>query len=135
LKTLVLLPIAESLSSLLTPQWDLLIKEKQPMVAAIIVGAGLGALLGLRFGVFVLIPASLFAVIAVLIAGMIQGHGFWKTSVTAVVVVATVQLGYLSGAVIQHATLFLRAARIRGPSFQSGALPSPSRASDAASLR
>jgi hypothetical protein len=57
-----------------------------------------GAVLGLRFEVWALIPASLIALVALGIAAIDRFVDLWSFALTAIVAIAAMQMGYLVGA-------------------------------------
>jgi hypothetical protein len=68
-----------------------------------IIGVLAGIALGLRFRVFVLVPAIALAMIFAVIAGVAHGDG-WGTIVLAMAILGTaVQFGYLTGIAIYAA--------------------------------
>ena len=67
-----------------------------------------GILLGLRFKIFVLVPACLLATAIVIPSG----HGPWATALMVFVAVVLIQIGYIAGSVLRVlATRQLRAWR------------------------
>ena len=63
-----------------------------------------GALLGLRFKILALVPATLVGSAATLAASMTQGDGLWFLVLALVLVISALQIGYLSGAFIRSVT-------------------------------
>ena len=61
----------------------------------------IGALLGLRFRVFILVPAIVVGSAAILSVGMARSDGIWPTLLAMLLAITALQVGYLSGAVIQ----------------------------------
>ena len=59
----------------------------------------LGAVLGLRFKVLILLPAAVVAVTIMIAAGSIEHSGFSAIAVDAVLVLAGLQMGYLAGTI------------------------------------
>ena len=59
----------------------------------------LGAVLGLRFKVLILLPAAVVAVAIIVAAGSIEHSSFSAIAVDAVLVLAGLQMGYLAGAI------------------------------------
>jgi hypothetical protein len=71
----------------------------------LIVGLIIGILLGLRFKVFVLVPAILIAAGAVVVAV----HGLKLIVLTAPAIAALLQIGYVVGSVVRvHADEYLQ---------------------------
>lgn len=62
-----------------------------PILTAVLVGA----FLGLRFKVFILVPASALGSAVMLGAGLAQGDSFWSILLTMFVATAAMQIGYL----------------------------------------
>lgn len=59
----------------------------------------LGAVLGLRFKVLILLPAAVVAVAIMIAADLIERIGLSVTVVDVVLVLAGLQMGYLAGAI------------------------------------
>ncbi len=68
----------------------------------LIIGALAGMLLGWRFKVFVLVPATLFLTIVVIVAGVSRGSEPGMVALTVLGSVALLQAGYMVGC-LQHA--------------------------------
>ena len=62
----------------------------------------IGAVLGMRFKVLVLIPAIGFTLIAVLAACFVGGESLSITMVTAVFTASCLQIGYLGGVATRY---------------------------------
>ena len=73
---------------------------EEPMVSLPIFCIVTGAILGLRFKVLVFIPVTAFGVFLVLVANLSSGTGAWWAITLAALAAASLQLGYLGGAVI-----------------------------------
>jgi hypothetical protein len=67
------------------------------MIAFITVGAAVGFALGLRFKVFVLVPATLAAAFAI----MVSGHGLREIAPAMLATAVLLQVGYVLGCVVQ----------------------------------
>jgi hypothetical protein len=67
-----------------------------------IVGVFAGAALGLRYKVFVLVPAVTLAMIFAAMAGIAHGDHLGSIILAMAILGATVQLGYLTG-IVMHA--------------------------------
>lgn len=67
------------------------------MVLLSIVCILIGALLGLRFRVLVLVPATAICIFLVLLVGLSSGAGAAWTAIVAVIAAALLQVGYLGG--------------------------------------
>jgi len=71
-----------------------------------------GAVLGMRFKVFVLFPAiAVGAALTASVAAM-QGTGVWSTVVATALSIVGLQLGFLGGVVTRH---FVAASRVPHP--------------------
>lgn len=66
-----------------------------PMIILLI-----GAMLGIRFNVLVLLPATVLVSAATLSAGVVYYNGPWSTLITAVLAIAALQVGYLVGSFV-----------------------------------
>ena len=79
----------------------------------------LGAALGLRFGVLILIPVMVLELGVVAVNGIAIGEDAGRLAVVMSLVATTVQLGYLGGGVLgflcDNATSMLGSAGISGP--------------------
>ena len=67
-----------------------------------------GAVLGLRFKILVLVPATVIGSAATLGATITQGNGLWFLLLTLVLVIFALQIGYLSGAFLRSVTVGAR---------------------------
>lgn len=67
------------------------------MVLLSIVCFLIGALLGLRFRVLVLVPATAFCIFLVLLVGLSSGAGAAWTAIVAIIAAVLLQVGYLAG--------------------------------------
>jgi len=77
----------------------------------------LGAVLGMRFKVFILIPAIGFALIGILAGGIARGNGVSSTLIAAVLASSCLQIGYLLG--IIYSVALNRAGRQRKASIEA----------------
>lgn len=76
------------------------------MMVFLIIATIAGTLLGLRFRVFVLVPAVLIASVAVIITG----HGLHAIFLIVLATTALLQIGYIFGCVVQvYAHAYLQA--------------------------
>lgn len=64
----------------------------------------IGAALGLRFRVFVLIPAILATVLVVTTGGLVHGTGIATIAIMNVICAACLQFGYLGGVLLWSRT-------------------------------
>jgi hypothetical protein len=78
------------------------------MVILILMGILIGALLGLRFQVIVLVPVLCGALAIVVLNGLAQGQGVLQLSLQLALTAITLQVGYFVGSVVG----FRGAARI-----------------------
>jgi hypothetical protein len=72
-----------------------------------------GVLLGMRFTFFVLIPATVFAIVAILAIGVAHADDGGSMVVAMLIAVICLQAGYLGGLFARFAAVLTRAARIR----------------------
>ena len=70
-----------------------------------------GAMLGLRFKVFILIPANVIGSAATLGFGMAHSGSFWSVMLAMVLAITALQLGYLGGTGIRLAIARTRARK------------------------
>ena len=56
-----------------------------------------GAVLGLRYKVFMLLPAATFVWVFVIGVGVAQGAGIWRIALDMLVATTALQLGYAGG--------------------------------------
>ena len=61
----------------------------------------IGAVLGLRFKVLILVPATIIGSAAALAVGMAYGKNVWSILLDMVLVIAALEMGYLGGTVIR----------------------------------
>src|SRR5262249_25644006 len=73
------------------------------MAILILIGASFGALLGLRFKVFVLVPVTGIALGAVALGGLARAESSGRTLITMIVIATVLQLGYVLGSFIERA--------------------------------
>jgi hypothetical protein len=78
----------------------------------------LGAVLGMRFKVLILIPVIAFALISIVAGGIGSGDSFWAALTAAVLASVCLQIGYLGGTVTRHTMALARAQRLRKTSRQ-----------------
>jgi hypothetical protein len=69
------------------------------MTIFLVTGAIIGILLGLRFKVLVLVPASVLATVVIILSGI--GHELSVTVLTLVGTLVALQMGYLAGSVLR----------------------------------
>ena len=73
------------------------------MISFLAIGAVVGIILGLRFKVLVLVPASLLSTGVVTAVGLLDGQHLKLIALTAVAVAALLQIGYVVGCVVEVA--------------------------------
>ena len=69
------------------------------MIMLAAMSIAVGAVLGARFKVLILVPGVILAGLIILIGGIVWPLTFSSTIVTMVVVISSLQVGYLLGAV------------------------------------
>ncbi len=79
------------------------------MLILMAIGILVGAVLGLRFKVLVLVPVICVAIPIVLAAGIAHGDGVWRLALAMVVIATSLQVGYILGNVTRF---LLGAARV-----------------------
>jgi hypothetical protein len=67
--------------------------EFKKMILAI-TSALLGAVLGLRFKVWILVPAIIFGLVATAVVGLLRGDDVWSIALIMVLVATSLQIGY-----------------------------------------
>jgi hypothetical protein len=72
-----------------------------------------GMVIGQRFNVLTLIPASFLVLFAVVGAGAALADGMWIIIVAAVLTIVSLQSGYLFGLGMRHLLFVARARRLR----------------------
>jgi hypothetical protein len=70
------------------------------MIMLAAMSIAVGAVLGARFKVLILVPAIIFAILIILIGALVWPLTFASTVITMVVVISSLQVGYLLGVVI-----------------------------------
>jgi len=73
-----------------------------------------GAVLGQRFKVFILLPAMVPAAVLAIVVAAVHGATVGRLSATALIAVASLQIGYMAGIVMRHIAVAERANRLRG---------------------
>ena len=89
------------------------------MIGFLAIGAVVGIILGLRFKVLVLVPASLLSTGVVTAVGLLDGQQLKLIALTAVGVAALLQIGYVVGCVVEVAAPW----RVAGKSGRMTSLP------------
>ena len=72
-----------------------------------------GVLLGMRFKFLILVPASVFIVVAILTIGIAHADDAGSIAVAILIAVICLQAGYLGGLFAHYGVVVMRAARIR----------------------
>jgi hypothetical protein len=86
------------------------------MITTLVTAAAfIGAIFGMRFRVFVLIPTILVSSTAIFGTGIAQSENPWGALLTALLVITALQVGYLTGA-----TVYFVVARARARKDQTG---------------
>ena len=70
----------------------------------------IGAMLGLRFKVFILVPAISISSVAIFGIGIAHGSGIWSVLLAAFLAITALQIGYLAGATVHFG---ITRARVR----------------------
>ena len=91
------------------------------MFSLAIVCALIGAVLGLRFKVMVLVPTIAICTMAIALGNIAFGGGAWMAAIETAIAITLAQVGYLGGAAIR---LFLAAPRDAGARHASTAAAS-----------
>jgi hypothetical protein len=73
----------------------------------------IGAVLGMRFKVLILMPAIGFALVVVLAGGIAGGASLTATLIAAVLASICLQFGYLGGIGTRYGMALIRAARLQ----------------------
>jgi len=71
------------------------------MLTFIIITTVAGFLLGLRFKILVLVPASVLMTVAITFTGVTNGHGFWTVALTIITTVVLLQCAYFIGCIMK----------------------------------
>jgi hypothetical protein len=90
------------------------------MMTSLVAGLALGAVLSLRFNVFILIPVICLGVVLVTISGAARGHAIWFVMEMIAVGVGALQLGYFIGSATHLVAGAKRKANRRGQSTPTG---------------
>jgi uncharacterized membrane protein YedE/YeeE len=90
------------------------------MMMSLVAGLVLGAVLSLRFNVFILIPAICLGLVVVAISGLTRGHTIWSVMEMIAVGVGALQLGYFVGSATHLVAGAKRKSNRRGQSMPTG---------------
>ncbi len=85
-----------------------------PMSLLILLVFLIGAALGMKFKVLILIPAIGFALIAVVAGGIAYGDSVSAILIAAVLASSSLQIGYLCGTVMRYSIVPARIRRAQG---------------------
>ena len=89
------------------------------MLAPAAISLLVGAVLGQRFKVLVLVPVSALTVLFAIGAGVVRDNLSWSSAEIAGVAIVGLQVGYLFGLGCRHLLVVARAQRIRASSVSS----------------
>jgi hypothetical protein len=73
----------------------------------------IGAALGLRFKVMILVPALVSTALFGTILGLTRGDQFWSIAITVILLEMAIQVGYLAGILLRATIASVRAQRVR----------------------
>jgi hypothetical protein len=90
------------------------------MAMFLVAGILVGAILGLRFNIVILIPVTCAALTIAAVEGTAGGESFWYIASTVVLVVTALQLGYLGGSAIVSIIGSRRASNRSSESISTG---------------
>jgi len=85
-------------------------EEFSSMIAVTFGGLLLGAVLGTRFRVFVIIPAAIFGLILVALVAVVKGAAISSVVIAIVTYAISLQIGYLVGLFTRYLMVATRAA-------------------------
>lgn len=74
------------------------------MIFFFVIGITAGIMLGLRFKVFVLVPATLLATSAITVTGIVSGHEVRTLAITAFGTATSLQIAYIASC-FRHAVI------------------------------
>jgi len=72
-----------------------------------------GAALGLRFKVMILVPALVSTALFGTIVGLTRGDQFWSIAIIVILLGMAIQVGYLAGILLRATIASVRAQRVR----------------------
>jgi hypothetical protein len=93
------------------------------MVALIMAGAALGAVLGLRYTMFALVPVICGTVLLVVVGGTVSGNGFFQIMFGIFMISTAVELGYVLGSIVRQVAVSAHAQDRRVSMPNSAKLP------------
>jgi hypothetical protein len=85
------------------------------MSTAALVALMTGVVLGMRFKFFILVPATLVAVVVILAVALAHGDDGGSIMMAILITAISLQAGYVVGLFARHAVVMMRAARMRRP--------------------
>ena len=91
------------------------------MMTLAIISLLAGMVLGQRFKVLILVPATALALAFTVGVGIAQAEAVWSIVQMAAVTAAALQIGYLAGIGIRHGLVAARASRVRATSLAASA--------------
>jgi hypothetical protein len=86
------------------------LERRIAMLLVVVVGILVGAVLGLRFTIFALVPVTCGALAIAVVDEMAYGHGLSGLIVTVIMIVISTQLGYMLGVFVR--TLLMGAGQV-----------------------
>jgi len=81
------------------------------MMALVLMAVFIGAMLSLRFKIFILVPATFFSFLSTVAIGVTQSDSPWFILLFGIFVVAGLQVGYLGGTIIGFIVVGARARK------------------------
>jgi hypothetical protein len=86
------------------------------MLTLMIWGTLIGVVLGMRFGVLILIASIVFGLFAGAVAGVVGSEGFGATVLNMVLIATALQLGYLGGTMTRFIVAATRTTDVQSAS-------------------
>jgi hypothetical protein len=83
------------------------------MIMLALIGAVVGAVLGLRFKVLILVPAIWLGLLLIIAAGIARGGAAGSIALTCAALATALQFGYLAGTFTRFTIAGSRATRLR----------------------
>jgi hypothetical protein len=74
------------------------------MIMLMVTGVLVGAVLGLRFKVLVVVPVICVETAIILVDGIARGNGAWWTALAMIAIVTPTQVGYFTGSIVKPGT-------------------------------
>jgi len=85
------------------------------MMILILIGILVGAVLGLRFKVFVLVPVICIGLAIVAVDGVARGDDPWLLAISMIVIATSLQVGYFGGGVVMGSARGIRHGAVSLP--------------------